>query len=98
MRRDRDAPRRIGGSRDDGTGSAASDLGWLRLHLPEDGSVEVTDVTERHAVVSLWGPDSRRTLAKASGSDLSTPVVPYLTSRVIDVAGVEVRQPRELRR
>jgi sarcosine dehydrogenase len=77
-----------------GTGSAASDLGWLRLHLPEDGSVEVTDVTERHAVVSLWGPDSRRTLAKASGSDLSTPSFPYLTSRVIDVAGVEVRANR----
>jgi 4-methylaminobutanoate oxidase (formaldehyde-forming) len=77
-----------------GTGSAASDLGWLRLHLPEDGSVEVTDVTERHAVVSLWGPDSRRTLARASRSDLSTPSFPYLTSRVIDVAGVEVRANR----
>ena len=47
-----------------GTGSAAGDLGWLRLHLPDDGSVELADVTERHAVVSVWGPDSRRTLAK----------------------------------
>ena len=77
-----------------GTGSAASDLGWLRLHLPEDGSVAITDVTERYAVLSLWGPDARRTLAKASPADLSSPALPYLTSRVIDVAGVEVRANR----
>ena len=77
-----------------GTGSAAGDLGWLRLHLPDDGSVELADVTERHAVVSLWGPDSRRTLAKVSRDDLSTSAFPYLTSRVIDVGGVEVRANR----
>jgi glycine cleavage system T protein len=77
-----------------GTGSAASDLGWLRLHLPVDGSVGVTDVTERHAVLSLWGPDARRTLAKASRADLSSPAFPYLTSRIIDVAGIEVRANR----
>ena len=77
-----------------GTGSAAGDLGWLRLHLPDDGSVELADVTERHAVVSLWGPDSRRTLAKVCRGDLSTSAFPYLTSRVIDVGGVEVRANR----
>jgi glycine cleavage system T protein len=77
-----------------GTGSTASDLGWLRLHLPEDGSVEIADVTERHAVLSLWGPDARRTLATATPADLSTPVFPYLASRMIDVAGVEVRANR----
>ena len=93
MRRDRDAPRRIGGSRDDGTGSAASDLGWLRLHLPEDGSVEVTDVTERHAVVSLWGPIRGGRSPRRAGRPVH-PSFPYLTSRVIDVAGVEVRANR----
>jgi 4-methylaminobutanoate oxidase (formaldehyde-forming) len=77
-----------------GTGSAASDLGWFRLHLPDDGSVEVTDVTERHAVVSVWGPDARRTLGKVSRADLSTAAFPYLTTRTIDVAGVQVRANR----
>jgi glycine cleavage system aminomethyltransferase T/glycine/D-amino acid oxidase-like deaminating enzyme len=88
---------RLGGSDfrvTSGTGSAASDLGWLRLHLPDDGSVEVSDVTERYAVVSLWGPDSRRTLSKASPTDLSTPAFPYLASRLIDVGAVEVRANR----
>jgi 4-methylaminobutanoate oxidase (formaldehyde-forming) len=77
-----------------GTGSAASDLGWLRLHLPEDGSVSVDDVTGEHAVISLWGPDSRRTLARVTSDDLSTAAFPYLTARVIDVQGAEVRANR----
>jgi glycine cleavage system T protein len=77
-----------------GTGSAASDLGWLRLHLPDDGSVQVADVTDRFAVVSLWGPAARRTLAGATRHDLSSAAFPYLTSRPIDVGGVEVRANR----
>jgi 4-methylaminobutanoate oxidase (formaldehyde-forming) len=77
-----------------GTGSAASDLGWLRLHLPDDGSVDVVDVTERHAVVSLRGPDSRRTLARVTRDDLSSAAFPYLTSRMVEVGGVEVRANR----
>jgi 4-methylaminobutanoate oxidase (formaldehyde-forming) len=76
-----------------GTGSAASDLGWLRLHLPDDG-VAIADVTERHAVIGVWGPDSRRTLARTSRADLSHLAFPYLTSRVVDVGGVDVRANR----
>jgi sarcosine dehydrogenase len=77
-----------------GTASAAMDLGWLRLHLPEDGSVEVTDVTEQLAVVSVWGPAARRTVGRVSRSDLSTAAFPYLASRLIDVGGVDVRANR----
>ena len=77
-----------------GTASAASDLGWLRLHLPDDGSVDVADVTEDHAVISVWGPDARRTLGKVSQADLSTAAFPYLTTRMIDVGGVEARANR----
>jgi 4-methylaminobutanoate oxidase (formaldehyde-forming) len=77
-----------------GTASAASDLGWLRFHLPDDGSVEVADVTERYAVISVWGPDARRTLGNASRADLSTAAFPYLTTRMIDVGGVTARANR----
>jgi 4-methylaminobutanoate oxidase (formaldehyde-forming) len=77
-----------------GTASVASDLGWLRLHLPDDGSVEVTDVTERYAVVSVWGPEARRTLGKVSPADLSTAAFPYLTTQMIEVGGVAVRANR----
>jgi glycine cleavage system aminomethyltransferase T len=77
-----------------GTASAASDFGWIRLHLPDDGSVEVTDVTEALAVVSVWGPDARHVLARITPNDVSGPACPYLTSRLIDVAGVPVRANR----
>jgi 4-methylaminobutanoate oxidase (formaldehyde-forming) len=77
-----------------GTATLASDLGWMRLHLPGDGSVTLADVTERLAVVSVWGPDARRTLAAISASDLSGPAFPYLTSREIVVAGVRLRANR----
>ncbi len=77
-----------------GTASTARDLGWIRLHLPGDGSVEVEDVTERYAVISVWGPEARRTLGAISGSDLSTAAFPYLASRAVDVAGVAAHAHR----
>jgi 4-methylaminobutanoate oxidase (formaldehyde-forming) len=42
----------------------------------------------------VWGPDARRTLGKVSRADLSTPAFPYLTTRTIDVGGVQVRANR----
>jgi 4-methylaminobutanoate oxidase (formaldehyde-forming) len=77
-----------------GTLSAATDLGWIVLHLPADGSVRVEDVTERLAVVSVWGPLARDLLRRVSPSDLSGAAFPYLVSRLIDVAGAEVRANR----
>jgi 4-methylaminobutanoate oxidase (formaldehyde-forming) len=77
-----------------GTASAAGDLGWLRLHLPDDGSVQLDDVTDRYAVLGVWGPAARCTLAKVARGDLSSAAFPYLTSRVLAVGGVEVRANR----
>jgi 4-methylaminobutanoate oxidase (formaldehyde-forming) len=81
-----------------GTMSAAMDLGWLRLHLPPHapapGPVTVEDVTEALAVISVWGPAARAALQPLSGSDLSNAAFPYLSSRVVDVAGVELRANR----
>ncbi|HSE96457.1 MAG TPA: FAD-dependent oxidoreductase, partial [Methylomirabilota bacterium] len=77
-----------------GTLSAAADLGWIVLHLPAAGSVRVADVTERLAVVSVWGPRARDLLGRISASDLSPVAFPYLTSRIIDVAGAEARANR----
>ena len=74
------------------TGSAfvASDLGWIRMHLPEDGSVKVQEVTERWACIGLWGPEARRVLAAVSEEDVSSAAFPYMTARMIDVASVGV--------
>jgi len=77
-----------------GTGSLASDLGWMTLHRPEDGSVSIRDVTAEHAVISVWGPRARALLAAITSADVSDAAFAYLTSRPIDVAGIEVRANR----
>ena len=43
-----------------GTAFVASDLGWMRLHQPDDGSVAIEDVTDRLGCLGLWGPQRAR--------------------------------------
>jgi 4-methylaminobutanoate oxidase (formaldehyde-forming) len=72
-----------------GSGFVASDLGWLRMHAPTDGSVELREVTEDWACIGCWGPQSRRVLQAVSTGDLSDAAFPYMSARVIAVAGRE---------
>jgi 4-methylaminobutanoate oxidase (formaldehyde-forming) len=74
------------------TGSAfvPGDLGWLRMHLPEGGSVEVREVTDELAVVGLWGPAARRILERVTPDDVSNAAFPYLTARWIRIAAADV--------
>lgn len=77
-----------------GTSFAASDLGWLRLHLPEDGSVELRDLSEELGCLGLWGPRARDVLQKVSPDDLSNQAFPYLSARHIEVGGASVLAQR----
>ncbi len=70
-----------------GTSFVSNDLGWIRLHMPEDGSVEVTDVTENWGCLSLWGPNARRVLESVSTSDVSNEAFPYMSAGSIDLKG-----------
>jgi 4-methylaminobutanoate oxidase (formaldehyde-forming) len=73
-----------------GTAFVASDLGWIRLHLPEDGSVQVEDVTDRLGCLGLWGPSAREVLQAVSASDVSNAAFPYMTARRVDIQGAVV--------
>jgi glycine cleavage system aminomethyltransferase T/glycine/D-amino acid oxidase-like deaminating enzyme len=73
-----------------GTSFVSNDIGWIKRHLPADGSVEVKDETDNLGCLGLWGPESRRLLASVSASDLSDAAFPYLTARAIDVNGIPV--------
>ncbi len=73
-----------------GTSFVSNDLGWIRLHMPENGSVEVTDVTENWGCLSLWGPNARRVLESVSSSDVSNNTFLYMSARTIDVKGITV--------
>jgi 4-methylaminobutanoate oxidase (formaldehyde-forming) len=71
-----------------GTSFVSNDLGWIKMHMPGDGSVEVNDVTENWACLSLWGPNARRVLQSVSSSDVSNNAFPYMSARTIDVQGI----------
>ena len=43
-----------------GTAFGNHDLGWIRKHLPDDGSVEVRDVTSAAGVPRALGPAGAR--------------------------------------
>jgi glycine cleavage system T protein len=71
-----------------GSSFVASDLGWLRMHMPHDGTVEVRDVTDQFACIGLWGPEARGALEGVTASDVSNPGFPYMSARPIDVTGL----------
>jgi 4-methylaminobutanoate oxidase (formaldehyde-forming) len=73
-----------------GTAYGNHDHGWLRGHIPADGSVEVRDVTSSRVCFGLWGPRARDILEPllAQPRDLSDADFPYLTARELSVGSV----------
>jgi glycine cleavage system aminomethyltransferase T/glycine/D-amino acid oxidase-like deaminating enzyme len=71
------------------TGAAAidSDLGWLRLHAPDDGSVTLRDETDDLAVIGFWGPRARDVLAAVTDDDVSGAALALRRAREITVGG-----------
>jgi glycine cleavage system T protein len=77
-----------------GSNFVASDLGWILMHLPPDGGVEVRDVTDQFACIGVWGPDARRVLQAVTTSDVSNAAFPYMSARPIEIAGAPVGAQR----
>jgi glycine cleavage system T protein len=71
-----------------GTAFGMHDLSWIRAHAPEDGSVEIDDVTSAYACVGLWGPDARKILQKTTPADLGNSAFPFMSAREIAVGPV----------
>ena len=74
-----------------GTAFGNHDSSWIRTHLPDGGSVEVTDVTARWACFGLWGPRARDVLAPLTPDPLD---FGYMRLRDITVGDVPVRALR----
>jgi glycine cleavage system aminomethyltransferase T/glycine/D-amino acid oxidase-like deaminating enzyme len=73
-----------------GTAFGNHDLGWIRRHAPDDGSVLVSDVTSARACIGIWGPRAREIVTSLSTDDLSNAAFPYMTARQITVGNVPV--------
>lgn len=74
------------------TGSAfgAHDMGWIRSNSPEDGSVQIRDLTSANAVINLCGPLSRDVLGAVSEDDISNDALRYATARDITIGAAPV--------
>ena len=73
-----------------GTAFGGHDLGWIRSHVPDDGSVHVRDLTSARACLGIWGPAAREIVASVSDDDLSNQAFPYMSAREIAVGHVPV--------
>jgi glycine cleavage system aminomethyltransferase T/glycine/D-amino acid oxidase-like deaminating enzyme len=69
------------------TGSAfgVRDMGWIRKHLPTDGSVTVQELTSARATINLAGPLCRQILEKVADGDVSNEAFPYMTARALRI-------------
>ncbi len=77
-----------------GTAFGNHDREWIRRHLPDDGSVQVNDVTSAWACFGIWGPLAREVLAALSPQSLATGDFPYMSLRDITVGDTPVRALR----
>jgi glycine cleavage system aminomethyltransferase T/glycine/D-amino acid oxidase-like deaminating enzyme len=74
-----------------GTAFGNHDASWIRRHIPDDGSVRLSDVTSRWACFALWGPRAPEILAPLTPDPLD---FGYMSMREITVGGVPVRALR----
>ena len=73
-----------------GTSFVSNDMGWIQLHMPADGSVEIMDQSEELCCLGLWGPSSRSVLSRVCDADLSNDGFAYMTAGPIEIDQVKV--------
>jgi glycine cleavage system T protein len=71
-----------------GTAFGQHDLAWIRSHAPQDGSVQVEDVTSRYACLGLWGPRARDILQPLTTADLANDSFRYMRAQELAVGFV----------
>ena len=64
------------------------DLAWIEAHLPDDGSVRVTDISSGRCCIGLWGPRARDLLSRVCDDDVTDDGFPYMTAKPITIAEV----------
>jgi sarcosine dehydrogenase len=79
-----------------GTAFAAHDFGWLEKQRRENdfNAVEIQEITTSLSCFGLWGPRSREILQRLTAHDLSHENFLFMHSRILTLAGVELRATR----
>jgi glycine cleavage system aminomethyltransferase T/glycine/D-amino acid oxidase-like deaminating enzyme len=71
-----------------GTAFGQHDLFWIRDHEPEDGSVQVEDVTSAYACIGLWGPVARDILQPLTSTPIGNVAFPFMTAQQLAIGSV----------
>ncbi|HKH10274.1 MAG TPA: FAD-dependent oxidoreductase, partial [Rubrobacter sp.] len=66
------------------------DIEWMGRHLPDDGSVQVRDISGGTCCVGVWGPHARELVQGLSPDDLSNEAFGFFKARRIHVGEVPV--------
>jgi len=77
-----------------GSGFGTRDGGWIRRHMPRDGSVSFREVSSAFGVINLCGPKAREVLALATENDVSNAAFPYMSCRWIRIGYAPVMAAR----
>ena len=70
------------------------DRKWFADHLPEDGTVQLTDLTSSWATIGVWGPRARDLLQSITDADVSNEGFAFGTCRLIDLGPVRALASR----
>ncbi len=77
-----------------GVFDGARDKKWMTDHLPEDGTVTLTDVTSAFSTIGVWGPKAREVLQALGETDFSNEGFAFGTCREVDFGTVHVLASR----
>jgi glycine cleavage system aminomethyltransferase T/glycine/D-amino acid oxidase-like deaminating enzyme len=66
------------------------DIEWMERHLPDDGSVQVRDISGGTCCVGVWGPHARELVQELSPDDLSNEAFGFFKAGRIYVGEVPV--------
>ena len=72
----------------------ARDEVWFRRHLPDDGSVQLENLSSALCTLGVWGPDAPALLSAITDTPLSQAAFPYGTLQEALVGGVPVTMLR----
>ncbi len=70
-----------------GAGAYWHDRDVLNAHLPDDGSVTITDQTRAYSTLLITGPKSRQLLTSICDTDFSSDNFGWLTHQKIEISG-----------
>lgn len=77
-----------------GSGFGTRDGAWIRRHMPSDGSVQMTDVTNAYGVINICGPMARKVLEQVTESDISNDAFKYMSCQQIKIGWAPVLASR----